>query len=163
MSASDDIIVVLQQRVDQRRREGRYPVGLEQQLQAEFDAIMSVVHADADVLDQIAEMLEGARQGVGELRRPIPLRSRIPGLFLVHWVMGKLVRRHVSVLADRMASTLEMQQQALDLMRRQLEIQRGADSRVLNQLGHAMHDRLMMIDVLAEAIVNIESKVDREA
>jgi hypothetical protein len=30
---------------------------------------------------------------------------------------------------------------------------------LVNQLGHAMRDRLMMVDVLAEAVVELERKV----
>jgi hypothetical protein len=58
---------------------------------------------------------------------------------------------------------LETQQQVLELLLKQLEIQQGTDVRVLNQLSHAMQDRLMMIDVLAQSVIELERKVSEDS
>jgi hypothetical protein len=60
-------------------------------------------------------------------------------------------------------ATLETQQQVLELLLKQLEIQQGTDVRVLNQLSHAMQDRLMMIDVLAQSVIELERKVSEDS
>jgi hypothetical protein len=56
---------------------------------------------------------------------------------------------------------LETQQDVLELLLKQLEIQQGTDVRVLNQLSHAMQDRLMMIDALAQSVIELERKVTK--
>ena len=159
MTTSEEVIAQLEARVAQRRQEGKYPVGLEQQLEAEFKNIMDVVHRGNNVLDDVSTLLRQCRVDVENLTQPIPNKSRIPGFGLIHALIGKLVGRQTSAVSHRVQATLETQQQVIELLLKQLEIQQGTDVRVLNQLSHAMQDRLMMIDVLAESIVELERKV----
>jgi len=161
MTTSEEVIAQLEARVAQRRQEGKYPVGLEQQLEAEFKNIMDVVHRGNNVLDDVASLLQQCRVDVENLTQPIPNKSRIPGFALIHALIGKLVGRQTSAVSHRVRATLETQQQVIELLLKQLEIQQGTDVRVLNQLSHAMQDRLMMIDVLAESIVELERKVSK--
>ena len=159
MTTSAEVIAQLEARVAQRRQEGKYPVGLEQQLEAEFKAIMEVVHRGNNVLDDVSALLVRSESLVEDLNAPVSARSRIPGFGLVHKLIGKLVGRQTSEIARRVQETLDVQQQIIEKLTKQLEIQQGTDVRVLNQLSHAMQDRLMMIDVLAEAVVELERKV----
>jgi hypothetical protein len=159
MTTSAEVIAQLEARVAQRRQEGKYPIGLEQQLEAEFKAIMAVVHRGDNVLDDVKHLVEQCERQVKLLNAPISHKSRIPGFGLVHRLIGLIVGRQTSEIAARVQSTLDLQQQVITLLMKQLEIQQGTDVRVLNQLSHAMQDRLMMIDVLAESIVELERKV----
>lgn len=159
MTTSEQVIAQLQARVNQRRQEGKYPVGMEQQLEAEFKSIMDVVHRGNNVLDDVNGLIEKSRMEVENLSSPVSHKSRFPGFGLVQWIIGKLVGRQTSAIAGRVQTTLDTQQQIIELLLKQLEIQQGTDVRVLNQLSHAMQDRLMMIDVLAESIVELERKV----
>lgn len=159
MTTSAEIIAELERRVAQRRQEGKYPVGLEQQLEAEFKAIMDVVHRGNDVLGDVRQLLDRCREELTSLQKPVSAKSRIPGFGLVHWVIGKLVGRQTAAITLRVRATLETQQDVLELLLKQLEIQQGTDVRVLNQLSHAMQDRLMMIDALAQSVIELERKV----
>ena len=159
MTTSNEIIDELERRVAQRRQEGKYPIGLEQQLEAEFKAIMDVVHRGTDVLGDVQQLLERCRTELLNLETPISAKSRIPGFGLVHLVIGKLVGRQTAEISSRVRATLETQQEVLELLLKQLEIQQGTDVRVLNQLSHAMQDRLMMIDALAQSVIELERKV----
>lgn len=159
MTTSTEIIAELENRVARRRQEGKYPVGLEQQLEAEFKSIMDVVHRGNDVLGDVKFLLDRCRDELASLQEPVSAKSRIPGFALIHWVIGKLVGRHTTAITLRIRATLETQQEVLELLLKQLEIQQGTDVRVLNQLGHAMQDRLMMIDALAQSVLELERKV----
>jgi hypothetical protein len=158
MVTSEDVIATLKERVDKRRQEGKYPIGLEQQLEAEFKNIMDVVHRGTDVLGDVKRLLEQCRSELINLQRPVSAKSRFPGFGVVHWIIGKLVGRQIVGISSRVRATLETQQEVLELLLKQLEIQQGTDVRVLNQLSHAMQDRLMMIDVLAQSVIELERK-----
>jgi hypothetical protein len=159
MTTSKEIIDELERRVAQRRQEGKYPVGLEQQLEAEFKAIMDVVHRGSDVLGDVQHLLNRCREELASLQNPVSAKSRLPGFGAIHWIVGKLVGRQTSAITLRVQATLETQQDVLELLLKQLEIQQGTDVRVLNQLSHAMQDRLMMIDALAQSVIELERKV----
>jgi hypothetical protein len=163
MATSQEIIDELRRRVAQRRQEGKYPVGLEQQLEAEFKKIMDVVHRGTDVLGDVEQLLEQCRSELVNLQRPVSTKSRFPGFGLVHWVIGKLIGRQIVGISSRVQTTLETQQKVLELLYKQLEIQQGTDVRVLNQLSHAMQDRLMMVDVLAQSVIELERKVSKDS
>ena len=159
MTTSKEIIDELERRVALRRQEGKYPIGIEQQLEAEFKAIMDVVHRGTDVLSDVQHLLQQCRVELSYLENPISSKSRVPGFGIVHLVIGKLVGRQTAGISTRVRATLETQQEVLELLLKQLEIQQGTDVRVLNQLSHAMQDRLMMIDALAQSVIELERKV----
>lgn len=162
MSNSNDVIAELERRVAARRQEGKYPLGLEDQLEAEFRAILEVVHRGDDVLGEAEQLLIACREEIAKLDGRVSMRSRIPGFGIIHLIIAKIVGRQTSGVALQVRQTLEKQQHILELLLRQLEIQKGTDVRVLNQLSHAMQDRIMMIDVLAQSIIELERKMSKE-
>lgn len=155
---SEEVIAELRRRVAERRAAGKYPPGLEQQLTAEFDAIMSVVHRGGDSVDEISRSIEQLRREIEHVNGLIIPDSRIPGGGIYHRLVGRLVGRQTRGVATQVREALRTALATLELMRRQLQEQRDADSRVLNQVTHLTLDRLMMIDVLAEAVVELERK-----
>ena len=159
MTTSTEILAELERRVAIRRQEGRYPIGLEQQMEAEFKTIMDVVHRGTDVLGDVQRLLERCRGELSVFENPISSKSRIPGFAIVHLLIGKFVGRQTAGISARVRATLETQQEVLELLLKQLEIQQGTDVRVLNQLSHAMQDRLMMVDALAQSVIELERKV----
>ena len=151
MDKNEEILRELTRRVEKRRQEGRYPIGLEQQLSAEFDAILSVVHRGDDTisrihfaLSQLAEDLSGQNGGVDT-------QSRLPGVSIVHKLFRKLSLRHTR-------RALRLIEESLTLIEKQLLQQRETDSRVMKQLEHVVMDRILMVDVLAEAVLELERK-----
>lgn len=163
MITSKEVIAELEARVSRRRQEGKYPPGLEQQLEAEFKGIMDVVHRGTDVLGGAQGLLEECKIEISNINGYISDRSRIPGFSLVHRLIRKIVGRQTSAITVQVRSTLEKQQKVLELLVQQLEIQKGTDSRVLNQLSHAMIDRLMMIDVLAQSVLDLERQISKDS
>lgn len=162
MTSTNDVLAEIEARVAARRQEGKYPIGLEEQLEAEFRNILEVVHRGENVLGDIQKLLDECRQDIEKLNGRVSSKSRIPGFGIVHFVIGKLVGRQTTSLAIQVKQTLEKQEQILELMFRQFEIQQGTDVRVLNQLSRAIQDRIMMIDVLAESVLELEKKVSTD-
>lgn len=152
MSDTEKILLELGRRVDERRQEGRYPAGLEEQLSAEFDAIISVVHRGDDTIGQIHALIETLTKEVSDVRGATATRSRIPGGSVIHRLVRKLGRRHTQ-------RAFELTIESLELVVKQLIQQRETDSRVMKQMEHAVMDRILMVDVLAEAVLELERKV----
>ena len=147
----EEVLREISKRVEVRRQEGRYPAGLEQQLSAEYDAILSVVHRGDDTISrihftisQLAEDLSGQNGGVDT-------QSRLPGISIVHKLFRKLSLRHTR-------RALRLIEESLTLIEQQLLQQRETDSRVMKQLEHVVMDRILMVDVLAEAVLELERK-----
>ena len=129
MTNNEELLKELARRVHLRRQEGRYPAGLEQQLSAEFDAIIAVVHRGDDTVDDFDTVIKA---------------------------LEEVVNSKKDSLSD---GQLKLIVQALRLIQKQLLQQKETDARVMKQLEHAVMDRILMVDVLAEAVLELERKV----
>jgi hypothetical protein len=94
MMNNDVVLRELAKRVELRRQEGRYPLGLEQQLSAEFDAILSVVHRGDDTISRIHFTLSQLAEDLGGQNGGVDTQSRVPGVSIVHKLFRKLSLRH---------------------------------------------------------------------
>ena len=148
----EEVLQELAKRVELRRQEGRYPIGLEQQLSAEFDAILSVVHRGDDTTSEIHRVRRILADDINGLNSELDTRSRIPGIKFVHKLVRKLSLRHTR-------RALGLVDEIVVLIEKQLIQQRETDSRVMKQLEHVVMDRILMVDVLAEAVLELERKV----
>ena len=126
---TEKVLAEIYSRVAQRRQEGRYPAGMEQQLSAEFDAIIAVVHRGDDTVDDFDTVIKALEEVVN------------------------------SKEDSQSDGQLELIAQALRLIQKQLLQQKETDARVMKQLEHAVMDRILMVDVLAEAVLELERKV----
>jgi hypothetical protein len=129
MTNNEELLKELARRVHLRRQEGRYPAGLEEQLSAEFDAIIAVVHRGDDTVDDFDTVIKA---------------------------LEEVVNSKEDSLSD---GQLKLIVQALRLIQKQLLQQKETDARVMKQLEHAVMDRILMVDVLAEAVLELERKV----
>ncbi len=152
MVNNEVVLRELAKRVELRRQEGRYPIGLEQQLSAEFDAILSVVHRGDDTISRIHFTLSQLAEDLGGQNGGVDTQSRLPGVSIVHKLFRKLSLRHTR-------RALRLIEESLTLIEQQLLQQRETDSRVMKQLEHVVMDRILMVDVLAEAVLELERKV----
>ena len=152
MLDTEKVLSEIKRRVHERRQEGRYPAALEEQLSAEFDAIISVMHRGDDTIQQISELL-GVLES--ELNMYVSDTSNNSD---VH--KNKKFRR-VSKYSPNVPSVEVFQiiVKSLRLIEKQLIQQKETDSRVLKQIEHAVMDRILMVDVLAEAVLELERKV----
>lgn len=158
MTTSEEVLEELRRRVNVRRQEGKYPPGLEEQLEAEFAAILEVVHRGEDEIGHIAQLISEVRGEISALNGVVTTQSRILGGSLFHRLIRRLVARQTQGVAQQTQAALLRQLEIAELVQRQLRMQRDADARVLHQLETAMRDRLMMIDALAEAVLELERK-----
>jgi hypothetical protein len=152
MANNEELLKELTRRVQLRRQEGRYPVGLEQQLSAEFDAILAVVHRGDDTISEIHRVSRLLTADISGMNSGHDTQSRIPGFKFVHKLVRKLSRRHTQ-------SALVLIEEIVALIEKQLTQQRETDARVMKQLEHVVMDRILMVDVLAEAVLELERKV----
>jgi len=159
MEQLDDVLQELEARVARRRIEGKYPPGLERQLEAEFVAILEVVHRGDDSIGAIFQILAELREETRTLTGGFSSHSRIPGGSIVHRLIARVFGRPTRIVAQQVQSVLSRQLDLVEMMGNQFRIQRDADTRVLNQLEIAMRDRLMMVDALAEAILELERRM----
>lgn len=162
MTTSAEIISELERRVAQRRQEGKYPPGLEAQLEAEFKAITDLVHRGNDSLPQLQTLLDETRTRLEALDAILVPRSHFPVKPTVMRVLNRVTGRRRRAITDNVRGVLETNVKMLEMVHEQLRQQRDYDVRQLNQLTHAMQDRLMMVDVLAEAVLELENKMARE-
>ena len=147
----EEVLREISKRVEVRRQEGRYPAGLEQQLSAEFDAILSVVHRGDDTISRIHFTISQLAEDLGGRNSGVDTQSRLPGISIVHKLFRKLSLRHTR-------RALRLIEETLTLIEKQLLQQRETDSRVMKQLEHVVMDRILMVDVLAEAVLELERK-----
>lgn len=155
----DDIIHQLQRTVETRRLSGDYPLGLEEQLEAEFDLIMAAVQRREVDTGGLEQILVAVRTALAAIGTAPPDSSRVPGGSIVHRSSGRLVRRHTSQLADELRRFGDGVAGALDEIRALVEAQRSADQRQLVEVLASLHDRLAVIDHLAASVVDIERRL----
>lgn len=142
MIDTDEIVAEIRRRVAQRRDEGKYPIGLEEQLDAEFNAILAVVHRGSQELHEIGRLLDELDASIKRL-------------------VQRKGRRKSKLDGDVLLEVLQTQSRILKVQSNALERLRHGDLESLSQLNQLMRERLMMIDPIAEAVVNLESQMRR--
>jgi len=134
----DEVVAELRARVEERRRDGQYPPGLEAELGDHFRRIVRFRPTQLsfrDHLDDIRETMDF------DLDR-IPTRSRIPGGRLAHRVVGKAVARQTRGVLIQLEEYAVAVQEALESVADPLEsVTRSGDTGVTQQLD-ALHTLL---------------------
>ena len=134
----------LRKRVELNRQLGRYPVGLEEQLEADFRAIMEVVHGTDD--------LDGFRSG--------ELEALKTELYELKSAISDGVRRKAELPHEsQLLSLVERCVAVIEAAHKEIKQIREEDTRVLRKMNSFVLDRLVMIDVLAQAVVELERKL----
>lgn len=140
----------IQRRVAELRAEGRYPLGLEEQLESEFAAIMEVVHGRADLPDDIGKEISLLRATVEQMRSEFA-RSGAES----HSDSDQSVTE-TAILA------LERTVRLYEVLIREFEALRREDERIVRRIEHFLRDRIVMVDVLSQAVVELESRLDEQ-
>jgi 2-polyprenyl-3-methyl-5-hydroxy-6-metoxy-1,4-benzoquinol methylase len=97
----EKLLATLRDRVEQRRRSGEYPPGLESQLDEHFRRLLGERPATASL---ILEELDSARAELARFqfaREQIPTSSRIPGGTLAHKAIAKAIARQLQGIIDQ--------------------------------------------------------------
>ena len=156
----DEIIADLRSRVDRRRADGDYPLGLEAQLEAEFEAIMQGAHRDGIDTSTLARRVDGLFEDTQAIGVDVEATSRIPGGALLHGAAGRIIQRHTGQLADATRTVLWDMATAMREVQHLIDAQRTADERQLKEVIASVIDRIALLDHVATAIVDLERRVD---
>lgn len=160
MNPENSIQEELQRRVAENRQLGKYPLGLEQQLEADFKSIMEVVHGregqlfigepEVEHLGQMIEVLQDRISSLREDRRVKKLSKKDLGA-------SALID-----LAELTSEALEKCMVLVQSMEAEIRKIREEDTRVLRKINHTVLDRLVMVDVLAQAVVDLERQLSEK-
>jgi hypothetical protein len=155
----DEILAQLKASIAARRLSGDYPEGLEQQLEAEFDAMMRAINRDEINTEQLAALVDAVTTAVHGVGTEVGTGSRMPGGAVVHKTAAHVVQRHTGPLAESVRTLGSTVADALRETLHILEAQRSADERQLLDAISGVLDRLAVIDHLVEIARDLESRV----
>jgi hypothetical protein len=156
----DSLLDRIQERVRARRASGEYPIGLEAQLEAEFDAILRAVTRPEVDTAALADRVSAVGQHAHAVASSPPMDSRLPGGSLVHAAAARVVQRHTNQLVDGVRALGASVHDALAEVVRVLDAQRDADQRQLKEVVGAVFDRLATLDHLVEAVAELEARLN---
>lgn len=155
-----EILRTVNERVGDLRRQGHYPVGLEQELEAEFRSIMALTRlTEAGRLGRISTLLAEAEEALHQVRMPPNISSRFILGGLVHRFISRLVGRPMHDVTSRVHALTEPLLQSLELLRAELESRDGVEDHVANALSKHVVERVAVIEHLAILAVNLESRI----
>jgi hypothetical protein len=157
----DEIVDELRGRVARRRASGDYPPGLEQQLEAEFALIMAGVHRPEVDTGELGRRVAAVEQLTAGVRAETATSSRVPGGSIVHATAQRLVVRQTGELAETVRALGRGIAEALHELHHLVDVQRQADERQLGDVVNALMDRVAIIDHVADAVVQLETRLAR--
>ena len=160
--ATEGLITELQKRVRERRAAGDYPAGLEAQLQEEFKNILETTHRGHRSINHLESRMHMVRESITRIQGVAGVKSRIPAGSLFHRVIRRLVRRHVSQLANETRIAMKRIESVLQEFETLIKQQQSNDERLLNQTLSGVLDKLAVVDTLSETVVELESQVYRD-
>ena len=113
-ASTEELLAQLRARVEERRRRGDYPAGLEQDLESHFRRI--VAHGRAQDLESVRSSLQGMDASMRFTRGRIPPESRYPGGTLVHRSVGKVVARQTQGVLDQVGAFAEVVRETFEAL-----------------------------------------------
>lgn len=154
-----ELLEQIRNQVELRRASGAYPPGLEQQLEHEFAEIMSSTNRRYFASKDLSTQIEHLESALDRLSGQTPSRSRIPGLSLVHRVVGRLTKRQVLGLTAQVRDVESLVIVILKMLGEFAESQEAADSRVVRELSQHVLDRVAVVDHLAILTTELEARI----
>jgi hypothetical protein len=156
----DQVLAEIRDDVAKKRAEGSFPPGLEQELEAEFQAILSYTKRGiTDRAAEIARLSDEIRRNANKVTGLTPAHSRIPGGSVFHRVIRRLIARHTMGLAAQVRACEESKVQLLQIMAEQSIAHHDADQRLVESLSKHVLDRVAVIDHLTILVTELESKI----
>jgi len=154
-----ELLQEIRDQIVERRLAGLYPPGLEQQLEREFAEIMSSTNRRYFASNELQVQLQHLEQAFVRLSGQISTQSRIPGVSLVHRLLGKLTKRQILGLTAQIRDVESMIIVVLKMLGEFAESQEEADSRVVRELSQHVLDRVAVVDHLAILTTELEARV----
>lgn len=157
----EEIVAGLKRQVAERRLAGDYPIGLEQQLESEFQGMMRAIDRHEIDTTRLHHLADHVRTTAHDVRVAGGTDSRVPGGAAAHSAMGRVVQRHVQPVAESVRELGTSVADALAETRRLFEAQSTADERQLLDAIAGVLDRLAVLDHLVEITQDLEARVAR--
>lgn len=157
--SNQDLQNELKLRVLRKRQSGDYPIGLEQQLEAEFRAILEVTHRGTHDLTHLRSTLADLNSLIPKIRTAGEASSRVPGGSIVHRMFRRLLRRHTTATIQDLKKILTRIDEAFVELNKAIEAQRRHDERILNDVLGGVLDRLAVVDSLALVVPELERRL----
>ena len=154
-----ELLQRIHNQIDERRAAGLYPPGLEQQLEREFAEIMSSTNRRYFASKDLQVELRHLEEAFDRLSGQISPRSRIPGISLVHRLVGKITKRQVLGLTAQIRDVESLVVVVLKMLGEFAESQEAADSRVVRELSQHVLDRVAVVDHLAILTSELETRI----
>ena len=156
----EQVLAEIRDDVAKKRSEGSYPPGLEQELEAEFQTILSYTKRGiTDRAIEIARLSEEIHRNTNEITGLTPAHSRIPGISIMHRIIRRMIARHIMGLAAQVRASEESKVQLLRIMAEQSIAQHDADQRLVASLSKHVLDRVAVIDHLTILVTELEAKI----
>jgi hypothetical protein len=156
----DQVLAEIRDDVVRKRSEGSYPPGLEQELEAEFQTILSYTKRGiTDRAAEIARLSDEIRRNVNEITGLTPAHSRIPGGSIFHRIVRRIIARHTMGLAAQVRACEESKVQLLQIMAEQSRANHDADQRLVASLSKHVLDRVAVVDHLTILVTELEAKI----
>ena len=155
----DQIVATLKERIADRRAAGDYPIGLEQQLESEFQQMMRAIDRHEIETEKLGNLVQSVIVAAHDMRLEAATDSRVRGGSAAHHAAGRVVSRHITPLAESVRDLGVSVAEALDEVRRLLQAQSAADERQLLDVLSGVMDRLSVFDHLVEITTDIERRV----
>ena len=156
----EQVLAEIRDDVAKKRAEGSFPPGLEQELEAEFQTILS--YTKRGITDRAAEIERLAaeiRHSHHEITGLTPAHSRIPGMSIIHRIVRRVIARHTMGLAAQVRASEESKVRLLEILAEQSRAHEDADQRLVQNLSRHVLDRVAVIDHLTILVTALEAKI----
>jgi|GEM_PF-964639 len=156
----EEILAGIQDTVARRRAEGLYPIGLENELEAEFAFMMSLTHrGEAERTEALALLLKEAISASREVSGLTSVNSRIPFIGIFHRVIRRLVARQTRGLAAQQRAVNDAVLGIVEHLVRDARGREDADYRMVASLSKHVLDRVAVIDHLYFVVTELETRI----
>ena len=156
----EQVLAEIRDDVAKKRSEGSYPPGLEQELEAEFQTILSYTKSGInDRALEIERLAADVRHNAREITGLTSANSRIPGLSIIHRIVRRVIARHTMGLAAQVRAAEESKVLLLEILAEQSRAHIDADQRLVLNLSKHVLDRMAVIDHLAILVSALEGKI----
>jgi len=159
---ADELVKVLRERLERRRRSGQYPEGLESSLDAHAHAIIGgSARRREDQRNRVRQALERLEVGSRTALDPVANSSRLPIGNQVHATFGRLQSRHLNPFVEHVNDLFDAAFAGLSAL---LDVLDDPDSHqhgdVLEQLD-ALFERLSALERSGRPGSNVEARLQR--
>jgi hypothetical protein len=157
----DELVAALRQRIEGRRREGVYPIGLEAQLERHFRQIVADLDRPQPDIPRVRDAVDRVTRLPAFSPERIVMTSRLPGGQSVHALAGKAVSRQTIGVLQQMQQFAAAVQDALLALFHAAEVEAGDRQRLLEDTVAGVLDRLAVLDELVTVVRDIDTRLHR--